>query len=301
MHCSIVTRRVAALATALLLAVLLTLPAAAGHGDAPQIRKGILLVAFGTTVPEARVALENIEEETRKAFPDTEIRWAYSARQVRRTVQEEEGKEKLSPASALARMGDEGFTHVAVQSLHTIPGEEFHALQKTVAAFRNMPKGTRKVVLGMPLLCTHEDMERAAAALVSTFPEQRKPGEAVVLMGHGTHHPANIYYPGMQYYLSKTAPNAFVGTVEGAPELDDVIAALKARKIKTVWLMPLMAVAGDHARNDMAGPEEDSWKSVLEKQGFTVHTVLRGTGEYDAVAALWVDHLKDAFGMLDEE
>lgn len=286
--------------TTFLLLLVLALPAFAGHGKSGAERKGILLVAFGTTVPEARAAFDNIEEEVRKAFPDAEIRWAYSARQVRRTIKENEGTTLLSPASALARMGDEGFTHVAVQSLHTIPGAEFHDLIRTVAAFRNMPKGTQTVTLGEALLSSPDDMEKAAKALVSVFPAERKEADAVVLMGHGTHHPANIYYPGLQYYLSKVDPNAFVGTVEGAPALDDVINELKARKARTVWLMPLMAVAGDHARNDMAGPEPESWKSVLEKEGFTVHTILRGTGEFDAITAIWVDHLRDAFSRLNQ-
>ncbi|UZP67139.1 sirohydrochlorin cobaltochelatase [Desulfovibrio mangrovi] len=286
--------------TTLLLLLVLALPAFAGHGKNGAEREGILLVAFGTTVPEARAAFDNIEEEVRKAFPDTEIRWAYSAKQVRRTIKENEGTALLSPASALARMGDEGFTHVAVQSLHTIPGAEFHDLIRTVAAFRNMPKGTRTVTLGEALLSSPDDMEKAAKALVSTFPAERKKTDAVVLMGHGTHHPANIYYPGLQYYLSKVEPNAFVGTVEGAPSLEDVVNELKARKARTVWLMPLMAVAGDHARNDMAGPEPESWKSVLEKEGFTVHTILRGTGEFDAITAIWVDHLRDAFSRLNQ-
>ncbi len=285
----------------LLLLLSLSMPAFAGHGSTDAPKKGILLVAFGTTVPEARAAFDNIEKAVRKAFPDTEIRWAYSARQVRHTIRENEGATMLSPAAALARMGDEGFTEVAVQSLHTIPGSEYSDLQRTVAAFRDMPKGTRTVTLGEALLSRPHDMEAAVQAIVSTFPTQRKADEAVVLMGHGTHHPANIYYPGLQYYLGKVDPNALVGTVEGVPTLDDIVAALKARSVHTVWLMPLMSVAGDHARNDMAGPEPDSWKSILEKAGFTVHTVLKGTGEYDAVVDIWVHHLRTAFDALDKQ
>lgn len=286
--------------TSLLLLVSLVLPAHAGHGDTAHAKKGILLVAFGTTVPEARAAFANIEEEVHKAFPDTELRWAYSARQVRQTVQENEGSAVLSPASALARMGDEGFTHVAVQSLHTIPGAEFHDLLRTVAAFRGMPKGTRVVTLGDALLSSPHDMEAAADALASVVPAERAAGEAVIFMGHGTHHPANIFYPGLQYYLTKRDPNLLVGTVEGTPTLDDVIAVLKERDIHTVWLMPLMSVAGDHARNDMAGDEPDSWKNQLAAHGITVHIVLKGMGEYDAVADLWVNHLRTAFKALGE-
>ncbi len=292
-------RRASLSLTLLLLCVSLAIPAFAGSGGGPAPRKGILLVAFGTTVPEARVSLDKIETAVRNAFPDTEVRWAYSAKQVRNTVRKNEGKDIPSPAAALAQMGDEGFTHVAVQSLQTIPGEEYHNLLKTAEAFNGMPKGTQVVTVGVPMLYSPDDIEKAATALVAAAPKERKAAEALVFMGHGTHHFGNIFYPGLQFSLSKADPNTFVGTVEGTPSLDDVVATLSARNIRTVWLMPLMAVAGDHAQNDMAGPEDDSWKSVLESKGFTVHTVLKGTGEHAALAALWVAHLKDAFAELD--
>lgn len=273
-------------------------PVFAAHGESATGKKAILLVAFGTSVPEAQPALRNIDEEVRKAFPKTEVRWAYTAKIIRKKLLKEEGRRIDSPAEALAKLGEEGFSHVAVQSLHTIPGEEFHALSRIIRAFHNMPKGTQKVTLGTPLLTSHEDMQRATDALFSIFPKERKPCEAVVLMGHGTHHAGNIYYPGLQHYLSRKDTNVFVGTVEGYPSLDDIIAELRAKKITNVWLMPLMSVAGDHARNDMAGPEEDSWASVLKKEGVTVRCTLKGTAEYDSIVARWIAHLQSAFARL---
>ena len=122
---------------------------------------------------------------------------------------------------------------------------------------------------------------------------------SVVLMGHGTHHPADVYYAALNYHLQKMDPNIFVGTVEGWPEIDEIKADLKKRKIKKVYLMPFMSVAGDHARNDMGGPEEDSWKSILEREGVKCVVALKGTAEYPEFVDIWVDHLRTAFGHLE--
>ena len=270
----------------------------AGHGGDRPTKKGILLVAFGTTVPEARDALDNIEARARARFPGLEVRWAYSSRIVRQKLAGE-GLHFDSPAMALARMMDDGFTHVAVQSLQTIPGEEFHGLQKTVAAFSGLPKGMNKVTLGLPLLADPADVEACAKAVMASLPPDRKKNEAVILMGHGTHHPANIYYPGLQYSLGRLDPLVLVGTVEGTPSLDDVRTALKARKVKKAWLQPLMAVSGDHAMNDMAGEEDDSWKSVLTADGVTCVPVLRGTADIPAFVDIWLDHLQAAVERLN--
>lgn len=267
-------------------------PALAGHSERPA-KKGILLVAFGTTVPEATAALEHLDTQVKARFPGLPVHWAYSSRIVRDKLAST-GVIKDSPATALAKMMDEGFTHVAVQSLHTIPGEEFHGLQKTVSAFTGMPKGMDQIEVGMPLLASHEDMQACATAIMATLPRERKAGEAVVLMGHGTHHPGNIYYPALQYYLNRLDPLILVGTVEGAPSLDDVRAELKKRKVRTVYLRPLMSVAGDHAMNDMAGDEDDSWKSVLTKDGLACVPVLRGTAASTAFTDIWIDHLQHA-------
>ena len=271
-------------------------PALAGHKERPP-KKGILLVAFGTTVPEARSALDNIGEKAALRFPGIEIRWAYSSRIVREKLAQK-GQSFDSPAMALARMMDDGFTQVAVQSLHTIPGEEFHALQQTTQAFSGLPKGMDKVVLGLPLLADPGDVERCAEAIMASLPPERKKGEAVVLMGHGTHHPANIYYSGLQYSLNRLDPLVLVGTVEGTPSLADVEQTLESRKVTKVYLQPFMAVAGDHAMNDMAGDEEDSWKSVLRGKGLSTVSVMRGTAEIPAFVEIWLNHLQAALERL---
>jgi len=288
--------RVSRLSLFVLLVLSLSVPAFAHGHDRPE-KKGILLAAFGTTVPEALAAMDNIERLTKKAFPNVPVRWAYSSNIVRAKLAKS-GKIISSPAEALAAMMAEGFTRVAVQSLHTIPGWEFTNMEKTAKAFEGMPKGFEQVEVGAPLLWTTDDVQKAAEILLTCIPKERKPGEAVVFMGHGTDHPGGIYYPGIQYYLWEKDPNVFVGTVEGSPTLDDVVAALASKKLKKAYLLPFMSVAGDHARNDMAGEEDDSWVNVLKKAGVTSVPVLKGTGEIDALAGIWIDHLKAAFERL---
>lgn len=286
-------------AVLLVLFLCLTLASAshAAHGKPAEEKVGILIVAFGTSVAEARPALENIEKRVRAAHPDMPVRWAYTSRIIRTKVKAE-GLPAPSPLQALADMAEEGFTHVAVQSFHTVPGEEFHALLRTAKAQEGLPKGIRRIEVGLPLMATTDDAADVATALRSMIPAGRKAKEPVVFMGHGTPHPAGVYYPALQYFLWRQDPNIVVGTVEGTPSLDDVLGELATRKASRVWLIPLMAVAGDHARNDMAGDEADSWASILKARNITPMPVLKGTAEHDPVISIWLRHLDAALEKL---
>ena len=280
----------------LLALVFLVLPPAllAAHGDKKPMKKGILLVAFGTTVPEAQISYDNIERSVKKTFPGVPVRWGYTSRTIIRKMAEK-GKHLATPEEALSSMMRENFTHVAVQSLHVMPGAEFHGLVKNVQRFAGMSKGLQKVIVGYPLMATSEDVQRVAETLLKIIPPERRKTDAVVFMGHGTHHPANVYYAALNYHVQKLDPNVFVGTVEGWPEIDDITSDLKNNRIEKAYLMPFMTVAGDHARNDMAGPSADSWKSMLEKEGVNCLVVLKGTAEFQEFVDIWVDHLRAAF------
>lgn len=264
---------------------------AGGHGGSTPAKTGILLVAFGTSEASARTAFDHIHQRVQAAFPEIPVRWAYTSHIIREKLARQ-GKHLDSPMTAIARMADEKFTHVAVQSLHTIGGAEFHDLQRIVMGYQSM--GTfRQILLGDPLMATQADMQRIVDAVVATLPKERREKEAVVLMGHGTHHPANAFYAALMYQLQLRDPNIFVGTVEGYPEIDVVKQRLLANKTQKAYLMPFMAVAGDHAKNDMAGDEEGSWKTILSKAGIQCTPVLRGTAEYDVFVDIWVGHLQD--------
>ena len=280
----------------LLLLVSLVLPKSFiyAYGENQPMKKGILLVAFGSTIPEAQVSFENIDRSVKKAFPGVEVYWAYTSRIIIAKMAKE-GKHLSTPVEALARMMGEKFTHVAVQALHVIPGEEFHGLVQNVRRFEGMSKGIEQITVGYPLLATSEDLQEVAKAMITIIPPERKKKDAVVFMGHGTHHPADVYYAALNYHLRKLDPNIFVGTVEGWPDIEDLIVDLKEEGVEKAYLMPLMSVAGDHARNDMAGPEANSWKSILEKEGIKCQPVLKGLAEYQEFVDIWLDHLKTAF------
>ena len=189
-------------------------------------------------------------------------------------------------------MMDEKFTHVAVQSLHTISGIEFHALRRNAHAFGTMAEGFKKIIIGYPLLSTEEDIIRVSETIIRNIPKKRKKSDAVVLMGHGTHHPSNAFYSALMYRLQRKDPNIFIGTVKGYPEISDIKKILVQKKIRKAYLLPFMSVAGNHAINDMAGNDKDSWKSVLTKAGIKCIPILKGTAEYDGFVNIWVDHLK---------
>lgn len=259
------------------------------HGHSAEKKVGILLVAFGSSEASAQVSFDNIDKKVKAAYPDIPVRWAYTSHIIREKLGKQ-GKQLDSPAVALAKMQDEKFTHVAVQSLHTIAGEEYHDLRRTVGAFKQMG-GFQQIILGNPLMATQEDMQRCVNAILKSIPKNRKDNDAVVLMGHGTPHPANAFYAALMFQLQLKDPNIFVGTVEGYPEIDLITDLLKRKKIKNVYLMPFMSVAGDHAKNDMAGDEDDSWKSILTKAGFKCEAILKGTAEYDDFIDIWVDHV----------
>jgi sirohydrochlorin cobaltochelatase len=265
-------------------------PLAGGHGSKASKKVGILLVAFGSSKPSAQVSFENIDKKVKAVYPGIPIRWAYTSTIIRKKLAKQ-GKILDSPEVALAKMMDQGFTRVAVQSLHTIGGAEYHDLRRTVGAFKMMG-GFQHVILGSPLLATQEDMRRTVAAILKTIPQDRKKNEAVVLMGHGTHHPSNAFYAALMFQLQLKDPNVFMGTVEGYPGIDLIKELLLKKGIKKAYLMPFMSVAGDHAQNDMAGDEDDSWKTIITKAGIQCVPILKGTAEYDVFVDIWVDHLK---------
>lgn len=255
-------------------------------------KKAILVVSFGTSYADTRkVTIEAVEQQVQDTFTEYEMRRAFTANIIINILRDRDGIDVDAPEQALQTLQDEGFTEVIVQPLHVIPGAEFHDLVMTVGKFK---AGFEKLVIGSPLLASSEDYMNAAAALKTQLPELGD-GEAVVLMGHGTHHPANAAYPALERVFEDAGlHNVLVGTVEGYPELEHVISKLKRLNIQKVTLMPFMLVAGDHAQNDMAGDEEDSWKTILTNKGFDVDVILKGLGENPQIQAIYLQHVEQA-------
>lgn len=283
------------LALALCLAFASSRPALAQEAPAKG-KTALLLVAFGTSVPEAREAFRAIEDKARAAFPGQEVRWAYTSHIIR-TKLAAGGEILPTVEEALDSLARDGFARVAVQSLQVVPGEEFH---KVVRAVQSRAPGFERLTLGQPLMAGTGDLKRLAEVLPTCVPAGRKPSESVLFMGHGTAHAAGAFYPALEYYLERQGGRLHLATVEGEPSLEDALARLKKDKTRTAWLVPLMSVAGDHAQNDMAGSEDDSWVNVLAKAGIKSKPVLKGLGQCGPVADLWIEHLGQAVQALDQ-
>ncbi len=260
-------------------------------------KTGILLAAFGTSVPGADDVYKNIENRVRMLFPDLDIYWAYTSKVIREKLSRQ-GRTFNSPVQSLGLMAEHGYSKVALQSLLIIPGLEHHDLIRTRASIQGLPKGIKKISLGAPLLSSSRDLERFTKAMFANIPRNRGPEEAVIFMGHGSIHPANVFYAGLQYHFWVHDGNIFVGAVEGTPGLEDILPLLEIKNIKKARLLPLMVVAGDHAVNDMAGRQADSWVSVLRDMGIDAEVVMKGLGSYENVTDIWLDHLKEAVAAL---
>jgi len=256
----------------------------------PEGKKGILVISFGTSYPETRkVTIDACEEKIAESFPDYEVRRAFTSSIIIKKLKERDNIIIDTPEEALSKMKDEGFTKVIVQPLHIIPGYEY---EEVLAVVNNFKDFFEELTVGRPVLYGIEDYKQAVEALKQQLPALGK-DHAVVLMGHGSNHPANACYSCLQSVLNDEELNVFVGVVEGYPGIDNVIAKLKRNNIKEVTLMPYMLVAGDHAINDMAGDEEDSWKSILEREGFVVNIYLHGLGENIGYQEIYVQRVQD--------
>jgi sirohydrochlorin cobaltochelatase len=249
----------------------------------------ILLVTFGTSDQEARKAFANIEKLAREKFPNQKISWAYTSEMIRKKLAKK-GEFFDSPEAALKKLKEAGVRKVTVQSLHIIPGAEFHEIVKAASQFKD---DFEKITVSPPLLNSMDDVRKSVRIMLSKVPADRKKEDAVLFMGHGSgKHPSDMIYVATAYELEKAGDNAFLATVEGNPTFNEILAQLREKKIKKVYLIPFMSVAGDHAKNDMAGDEPDSWKSLLSKNGIQSVTVMKGMAEYDEIVKIWLDHLE---------
>jgi sirohydrochlorin cobaltochelatase len=267
-------------------------------GELKSADTAILLVAFGTSRQEAHLSLMRLEESARERFPDIPVRWAFSSGKVRSKLADA-GMKTDSSAKALEKIWFEKYARVAVQSLHVIPGAEYHELVEVAEGFRRPPKSFEAVELGRPLINGEEDARRAARAVMANVPEQRGPQDAVVLMGHGTGHPGDAVYDLLMRELAELDDMVFLATIEGSLSIESAREELLRRGAKRAFLMPLLAVAGRHVQKDMAGPGPDSWKSILESAGLECLPVAEGTAGRREFSAIWLDHLAEALSRLD--
>ena len=253
----------------------------------------LLVISFGTSFNDSRrLTIGAIEETLDQAFSDYDVRRGFTADIVINHVEKRDGIHIDNVDESLKRAVDNKVKNLVVQPTHLMNGIEYNELKDKLAQYAD---AFESVKVGEPLLTSDDDFKRVENAIVDWTKEYDDGQTAIVFMGHGTEAASNAVYAKMQELLTADGhKNYFIGTVEASPSLDDVRALIKAGGYKRVVLEPLMVVAGDHANNDMAGDEDDSWKTILTKDGYEVVTLLRGLGENEAIRQIYVDHAKKA-------
>lgn len=257
-------------------------------GKGTDEKTAILMVHFGTTFDDTRAkTIDAINQKVAESFPGTKVVEAYTSRIIIKRLKDR-NIIKNTPQEALLRLAADGYTHVIIQGSHLLDGIESEVLRQEAELMKPF---FSEIKVGKPLLYSIEDCEKVVGILSEIYNLQIRNKEGVVLVGHGTSTPANATYSQIDYMFSANGlQNVKVGTVEGYPSFDNVLAQLKDSKIKKVTLVPFMFVAGDHARNDIDG----EWKEQLEQNGFKVSTVLEGLGENPQIQEIYIDHIKDA-------
>lgn len=258
-------------------------------------KKALAIISFGTSYPEARRSIETLEQTLAHAMPEYDFYRAFTSEMVIRKIAREEGIQILNPQNLMYQLRQQGYTEVVCQSLHVIPGMEY---EKMCAQIQNAA-GEMQVKIGQPMLTSQEDYIQTCQALLKQMPVLEE-DEAFVYVGHGTEHAVNAAYSQVENtFRFLDAERVYVGTVEGFPGLDYVQKRLQAHKIRKVWIAPFLIVAGDHAQNDLAGTDADSWKSVLSAAGYTVEVSLRALGDIAGIGELFVKHCTQAAYLTD--
>lgn len=261
--------------------------------------KELLVVSFGTSFNDNRVAtIGAIENALEEAFPEFSVRRGFTAQIIIDHVKSRDGEVIDNFGEALNRAIDNGVKTLVVQPTHLMDGLEYNDVMNELAEYA---EEFEQVVVGNPLLTSDSDYEEVIKAITEDTKDFDDGETAIVFMGHGTEAESNKIYATMQEKLTAAGfANYFVGTVEAAPSLDDVLAAVQAGEYRKVVLQPLMIVAGDHANNDMAGDEEGAWKKTFEDAGYEVTCNLKGLGEMPIVQELLIEHAREAMEGLAE-
>jgi len=312
------------LTTGVMLAVILAAGSlmASGKTIKNDGETAIVIASFGTTVPSAVTAIINIIDQTKDAYPNTEVRVTFTSNMIRSVWKKRQTnaqkwlddgipKEILYVKNIISTIGDlreEGYRNIIVQPTHMFYMEQSQDLKSYVDGLASI-KTTKdkwrpfdKLVMGRPALGMpgdrydyHTDMAAAVATFAEDVELAKKNGAMLIYMGHGNNHWSTGIYAETQKKMREVYPeiSTFIGVVEGTPGIDDFLNHLQYAKTKKIILKPFMIVAGDHAKNDMAGPEADSWLSILTKEGYDVQPVLKGLGSNNAFANLFVSHIKE--------
>ncbi|MGO1468687.1 MAG: sirohydrochlorin cobaltochelatase [Tissierella sp.] len=252
------------------------------------MKKGIIVASFGTTYKKTRkLSIESIENMIKTKYKNHLVLRAFTSNIVRKRLKTRDGLYIFDVKEAIEKMKEET-KEIYIQPLHFIAGVEY---EKILTAVRNAlsEDDSLNIKVGKPLLFSERDYKDVVDALDLEDLE----GEGNVFMGHGSYHKSDFSYKKINDEIKeKGFNNTFIATVEGAITLENIIPELKIKNIKTVNLKPFMLVAGDHANNDMASDDEDSWKSILEKEGFKVNIEMKSLGENKDIRQIFLKHLE---------
>lgn len=253
----------------------------------------LMVVSFGTSYNDnRRLTIGAIEDAMEKAFPDYSIRRGFTSQIIINHVKSRDGIAIDNVGEALERAEKNGVKNLVVQPTHLMSGLEYADVVREVAEYSD---AFEAVAIGEPLLTSEDDFKAVITAITESSAEYDDGETAICYMGHGTEAESNQVYAKMQEMLTEAGyENYYVGTVEAAPTVEDVLAAVQAKEYKKVVLKPLMIVAGDHANHDMASDEEDSWKTMFKKAGYEVTPVLQGLGELEGIQQLFISHAQAA-------
>ncbi len=256
-------------------------------------KKAILVVSFGTSYEETRRrTIEKIEADIQHAYPDYRIYRAFTSQMIIRKLKQRDGIRINTVKEAMEELLRDGITDLSVQPTHIINGIENDQMTADVKAYEDQ---LEHLCFGNPLLTTSTDQQDLINAVMPEFADLDPDTDALVLMGHGTSHHANAVYAALDYRCKDEGyRHVFIGTVEAYPAPDTLIRQIRRQDIKRIVLAPLLIVAGDHAVNDLAGDDPDSWKSIFTAAGFEVSCRLRGIGEYPGVRRMFLAHLAAA-------
>lgn len=257
-----------------------------------ETTKAILVVSFGTSFEATRKStIEAIESDIAGAYPDYRIYRAWTSKMIIAKLKKRDNIHVNTVKEAMEQMAADGIKEVIVQPTHVINGIENDLMKEDALFYRD---SFASIKFGTPLLTSEEDSEAVIRAIANEFHDLGEDA-ALVLMGHGTTHYANSIYAALDYKFKDMGyPHIFLGTVEAYPSMDSLLRLLSSYRPKKVVLAPFMIVAGDHATNDMAGDDPDSWMNRFQEAGYETVPVLKGLGEYEDVRRLFVSHVKDA-------
>ena len=246
------------------------------------MEKAVLVTSFGTSHKDTREkCLDSIENKVKAKYGNKKVERAYTSGVIRRIVEKKEGIHIFDQNEGLEALKNKGYDEIITMSLHILDGIEYAKLNDKYGK------------ISKPLLVNDEDFQKVVTDEEFNSTEGN---DAIVFMGHGSESAADSTYQRLQEeYVKAGKDNIFIATVEGQVTIEDVIQKLKGRGFKKILLKPFMIVAGDHAKNDMASDEEDSWKTILQNEGYEVTPLLKGMGEYEFIRKMFMDKLEEVY------